>query len=104
MAKPGCALYGDSLLTVAAIVYLGDPLHIEDGEGLFERLERVAERRVLVRDISAIAEVGYSTRDAAIVHLLRVVHLVPARIAGRVEVSDPLDIVTNRADDIALHD
>src|SRR5205085_6853859 len=63
---------------------------IEDVEAPPQALDRIAARRraVLVRDVAGEPELGDRLRDEAPVQLLRLVELVPAGHAGRVEMGD----------------
>src|SRR5262249_51985768 len=70
---------------------------------LRERIVPLA-RRVLVRHEACVAEIGDRFHHEVVVQLLRVVDLVPAGVAARVEVADPLEVVTDVAGDVAVHD
>ena len=49
-------------------------------------------------------EIRDGLHHEAVIQLLRVVDLVTARIAAGVEVADPLEVVADVPDDVAVHD
>src|SRR5690349_20572919 len=61
-------------------------------------------RRVLVGDETGKTEVGDRLRDERVVQLLRFVDVVTARIPAGMEVADPLVMIADIADNIAVHD
>ena len=57
-----------------------------------------------MRHEASESEVGDRLHDETVVQLLRVVDFVPARIAAGVEMADPLEVIADVADDVAVHD
>src|SRR5215475_226918 len=55
-------------------------------------------------DVSLVSKIGDRCRDGAVVELLSTIDLVAPRHAPGMEMSDPLNVVPNRPDDIPLHD
>src|SRR3989441_6391815 len=73
-------------------------------DGVAQRSQRIARRYELVGDVAGEAGRGDGPRDGVVVELLRVVELVAAGHAARVEVADVLVRVPDGADDVAFHD
>src|SRR3954447_23187340 len=73
-------------------------------DGLLERRHRIPHGYELVRDEAIEFQIGDGLCDGAPVQLLRIIELMPAGHAARVEMADVLDILLNRADDVSLHD
>ena len=80
--------------------------HIHDRVALLEALDRIATRpgSVFVRDEAGVSGLRNRVGDEAVVELLRVVDLLPAGNAGRVNVADEIEVVAHVADDVAVHD
>ena len=57
-----------------------------------------------MRDITLKVKIGDSGSDGVIVQFLGVIDFMPTRDAARMKMSDPVDVVADRADDIAFHD
>ena len=73
-----------TLITVTILlVRLRD---VEDGQCFLQRSERITCGRVLVRDVPVVTHLHQCVRDAAIVHLLPVVHFMTPGVASRVKV------------------
>src|SRR6266566_1480650 len=60
-------------------------LHVEHRQCFIERLQSISQRGILVRDVPAVVQIRNGPRDAAIIHLLRIVHLMAPRIPRRME-------------------
>ena len=69
-----------------------------------QRLDRISLGSELVSHVVLVSRIGYPLAYAGIVQLLSVVEIIAARVARGMEVSDPLDVILYRADDISLHD
>ena len=57
-----------------------------------------------MREESGKSEIDNGLRDEVIVEFLTLIDIVTSGIATRMKVSDPLEIVFDVADDIAVHD
>ena len=77
---------------------------IADFKGAPHSLKDIAFRDELMPDIAVVSQCGYRLHDAAIVEFLVVVKVAPARVASGVEMSNPLDVPLDGADNVALHD
>src|ERR1044071_7759922 len=60
--------------------------------------------RVFVRHKTSKAQIGDGLHDEAVIQLVGVVDLVASRIAAGVEVTNPLEVIANVANDVAVHD
>ena len=65
---------------------------------------QVAARAEFVADVTVVAGVPENEADAAVVQLLRVVQFIAARVAGRVQMADGVQIGCDGAQDIPFHD
>src|ERR1700679_2746377 len=58
----------------------------------------------LVRDVALVVKIRDGGGDGVIVQFLAVVDLMPSGDTAGMKMSDPVDVVADRSDDIALHD
>src|ERR1700721_1340860 len=58
----------------------------------------------LVRDVALVVKIRDGGGDGVIVQFLAVIDFMPSGDAAGVKMSDPIDVVADRTDDIALHD
>ena len=61
-------------------------------------------RRIFVGHETRVAQLRNGLHHEVVVQLLRIVDLVAARIPAGVEVSDPLEVIPDIPDDVAVHD
>src|SRR5882762_7457609 len=74
-------------------------------DGFCERLERIAaSRHELVRDIALIVQIRHGGSNCVVVEFLAVVDFMATGNAAGMKMSDPVDVVADRPDHIALHD
>src|ERR1700733_6640856 len=58
----------------------------------------------LVRDVALVVKIRDGAGDGVIVQFLAVIDFMPSGDATGMKMSDPVDVVADRTDDIALHD
>src|SRR5690349_12333543 len=86
----------------AATSAMMSSLRIADLERLFQRLARIFRTVVLVRQPSGEAGLHDGLGHGAIIQLLGIVDLVPAGHAAGMKMADPLDVVLDGVDHVAL--
>ena len=79
---------------------------VKDLECLLQTRGRVGALRgtALVPDVSGVVRLRDRSGNEAVVQFLIIVQFVAARVAGRMEALNPLDIVANRAHYVAIVD
>src|SRR5438093_8173738 len=92
--------------TAATAIFIGSPSDVHDGKHTLEILDHIAagRRPPLVRDVASEPQIRDRLRHEPVIELLRIVQLVPARHAGRMEMRDPLKVIADVRADIAVHD
>ena len=79
-------------------------LNVAEVGGLAQRGERVACGHELVGDVAAEIGGGDAAHDSIPLHFLGAVELVTAGHAAGVEVTDPVNVLLNGADQVTFHD
>src|SRR5690242_6101779 len=77
---------------------------VAEVSGLAQRSQRIARGDEFMGHVAAEIRSGDSAHDAVPLDFLSAVELVAAGNAAGVEVSDPVDVFLNGADEIAFHD
>src|SRR5262249_29639312 len=79
-------------------------LYLRQAYGLFQRFQRIPCGHEFVRVVAGKLEIGDGPCDSPPVEFLRIVQFVPPRVAARMKVADPLDVLPDRPDDVSFHD
>src|SRR5437588_12839967 len=79
-------------------------LDVAQINGLFERSERILRGHKFMRNVTFVGRRGDSAHHAIPLHFLRAIQFMTARDATGMEMSDPIDIFLDGADQVAFHD
>jgi len=79
------------------------PLHTTEPDSFSERSARITRGHELLPHVPVVTTLSDGAHNRRIVQLLRVVQLVAAGVAGRVEVADVLDVLTDRANVVSSY-
>jgi len=78
--------------------------YIADRKRLVERGDGIAFGPEFVSDIIGVIGGRDCPTNTRVIHFLRVIQVIAARVARGVKVADPFDVFPDRADHIAFHD
>src|SRR5579863_2053341 len=81
-------------------------LYIANLDSLIQRGDGIMplRRRILVSDEAGVVQIRDRLSDEVVVQLLALVDIVTPRVAAGMEMADPLKVIADVADDVAVHD